>query len=469
MKPMMRKGIFHRLDHESTEIPAHQKKPDLFSGKQLRQLIFPLVVEQILAVFMGMADTIMVASCGEEAVSGISIVDTINVLLIGLFGAMAAGGSVVAAQYIGRKDKKNVARAAGQLFLAIGGLSIFLMTVTLIFNQQLLRLIYGNIGQEVMGQARVYFYLSSLSYPFLAFYNSSAALFRTSGNSKVSMQVSLTANICNIAGNALLIYGFHMGVAGAGLSTLFSRILSAVIMMILLRKQSHFPIDFRFKIDKTMLRRILYIGIPNGLENSIFQLGKLLLSSLTASFGTMAIAANAVAGTVCSLETIPANAIGIALVTVVGQCIGAGDLKQARKYMGKLLKTAYIWLLVLNLTIIPFLKPISSLFHLSGETSALAVKLMLYHSICCMLIHPLSFCLTNGLRAANDVRFTMTVSICSMWICRIVLAYILSLYFGLGLMGIWIAMTIDWLVRAVFFSTRVLNGKWCRYANRNMN
>lgn len=446
-----------------------QNFPELFSGTQLKQLIFPLVIEQILAVFMGMADTIMVASCGEAAVSGISLVDTFSVLLIGLFGAMAAGGSVVTAQYIGRKDEKNVAKAAGQLFLAVGGLSVFLMAVTLLFNQPLLRVIYGAIDEDVMGNARTYFYLSSLSYPFLAFYNSAAALFRAVGNSKVSMQISLFANLFNIAGNALFIFVFHMGVAGAGLSTLISRILSAVLILILLKKQGDFPVEFRLKADKRILSQILYIGVPNGLENSLFQLGKLLLSSLIASFGTIAIAANAVASTICGLEIIPANAIGIAMVTVVGQCIGAGELNQARRYMGKLLKTAYLWLLVLNLSILPFLGTICSMFHLSEETASLAVKLMAYHSICCMLIHPLSFCLTNGLRAANDVRFTMTVSICSMWVCRIVMAYLLSLYFHLGLMGIWIAMTIDWLVRAIFFTARVLSGKWRRYAMRSLN
>lgn len=442
---------------------------ELFTSRQLRQLIFPLVIEQFLAVTMGIAATIMVASCGEAAVSGISIVDTISVLLIGLFGAMAAGGSVVTAQYIGRKDEKKVALASGQLFLAVGGLSVFVMLVTLLFNQSLLRLIYGDIDKEVMGNARTFFYFSSLSYPFLAFYNSAAALFRAIGNSKVSMTVSLFANIFNISGNVLLIYGLQLGVAGAGISTLASRFLSAAIMMVLLKKQTQLPVEFSFRINKGILNQILFIGVPNGLENSIFQLGKLLLSSLTASFGTVAIAANAVAGTICNLEVIPANAIGIAMVTVVGQCIGAGQLEQARKYMGKLLKTAYVWLFALNLIIIPFLNPICDLFKLSGETSALAAKLMLYHSICCMLIHPLSFCLTNGLRAANDVRFTMTVSVCSMWICRIVLAYILSLNLGLGLMGIWIAMTIDWLVRAIIFSHRVLSGKWCRYAFRNIN
>ena len=440
----------------------------IFSNRQLRRLIFPLVIEQFLAVTMGMADTIMVASCGEAAVSGISIVDTISILLIGLFGAMAAGGSVVSAQFLGRKDEKNVARAAGQLFLAVGGLSIILMAIMLLFNQSLLRLIYGAIEEDVMSNARTFFYLSAISYPFLAFYNSAAALFRAVGNSRVSMMISLFANLFHIALNALLIYVFRMGVAGAGISTLVSRFLSAAIILFLLRRQSQLPVEFTLKMDKKMLRQILYIGVPNGLENSIFQLGKLLLSSLTASFGTVAITANAVAGTICNLEVIPANAIGIAMVTVVGQCVGARDVGQARKYMGKLLKTAYIWLLVLNLTIIPLLNPICGLFQLSEETSALAVKLMLYHSICCMLIHPLAFCLTNGLRAANDVRFPMTVSICSMWICRIVLAYIFSLNFGLGLMGIWIAMTVDWLVRAIFFSTRVLSGKWIRYANRSL-
>ncbi|MFR3730051.1 MATE family efflux transporter [Lacrimispora sp.] len=442
---------------------------ELFTKKQLKKLILPLVIEQFLAVAMGMTDTLMVAPVGEAAVSGVSIVDTINVLLIGLFGAMAAGGSVVTAQYIGRRDEKNVSKAAGQLFLAVGGLSIALMVATLIFNESLLRLIYGNISQDVMGNARIYFYLSSLSYPFLAFYNSAAALFRSVGNSGVSMRVSIIANVFNIVGNIIFIFGLHMGVAGSGLSTLISRILCAVIILVLLHRHAGLSVDFTLKIDKSMLRKILYIGVPNGVENSIFQLGKLLLSSLISSFGTVAIAANAVASTICGLETIPATAIGIAMITVVGQCVGSGELDQAKKYMGKLLKTAYIWLIILNLSIIPFLNVITNLFQLSPETSSLAVKLMLYHSICCMIIHPLAFCLTNGLRAAGDVRFTMMVSICSMWICRIVLAYVLSLHLGLGLMGIWIAMTIDWLVRAIFFSLRVLRGKWRRFAYRTLS
>lgn len=442
---------------------------ELFTKKQLKKLILPLVIEQFLAVAMGMTDTLMVAPVGEAAVSGVSIVDTINVLLIGLFGAMAAGGSVVTAQYIGRRDEKNVSKAAGQLFLAVGGLSIALMVATLIFNESLLRLIYGNISQDVMGNARIYFYLSSLSYPFLAFYNSAAALFRSVGNSGVSMRVSIIANVFNIVGNIIFIFGLHMGVAGSGLSTLISRILCAVIILVLLHRHAGLSVDFTLKIDKSMLRKILYIGVPNGVENSIFQLGKLLLSSLISSFGTVAIAANAVASTICGLETIPATAIGIAMITVVGQCVGSGELDQAKKYMGKLLKTAYIWLIILNLSIIPFLNVITNLFQLSPETSSLAVKLMLYHSICCMIIHPLAFCLTNGLRAAGDVRFTMMVSICSMWICRIVLAYVLSLHLGLGLIGIWIAMTIDWLVRAIFFSLRVLRGKWRRFAYRTLS
>lgn len=440
---------------------------EMFSKVQLRRLIFPLVIEQILAVAMGMADTIMVASCGEAAVSGISLVDTISILLIGLFGAMAAGGSVVAAQYIGRGDKDKVARAAGQLFLAVGGLSLGIMAVTLIFNRPLLRITFGNIDSDVMKNARIYFYLSSLSYPFLAFYNSAAALFRAVGNSRVSMETSLAANLLNIVGNALLIFVFDLGVMGAGLSTLISRTFSAFIIFLLLKRQTEVPVSFTLRFDKQLLRQILYIGIPNGLENSIFQLGKLLLSSLTATFGTVAIAANAVAGTICSLEVIPANAVGIAMITVVGQCIGAKEFTQARQYMGRLLKTTYIWLVALNLCLLPFMGTICSFFHLSEETASLASRIMIYHGVCCMVVHPLAFCQANGLRAANDVRFTMLVSIGSMWVCRIVLAYILSLNFGLGLMGIWYAMTIDWVVRAIFFTTRLLSGKWLKYAGRN--
>lgn len=437
----------------------------MFTDKALRKLIFPLVIEQLLAVAMGMFDTMMVATCGESAVSGISIVDTISILLIGLFGAMASGGAVVAAQYIGRKDEAKVARASNQLFLAVGGLAVILMAAALLFNRQILQLIYGSIEARVMGNARIYFYLSALSYPFLGIYNGGAALFRAVGNSRVSMFVSLIANVLNVAGNAILIYGFGMGVAGAGISTLVSRILSAVLICVFIKRKGDVPVSGGIRLDWGIMRRILYIGVPNGVENSIFQLGKILLSSLIASFGTMAITANAVTGNVGSFQLIPTNAIGIAMITVVGQCVGAGKKDEARKYLWKLIRIAYIFVTIIGIVLVVAARPVCGMYHLSQKTADLTVQLLTYNCICCMLVHPLSFALANGLRAANDVRFTMLVSIISMWTCRIVLAYILARNMGLGVMGVWIAMTIDWLVRGVVFTWRVVRGGWEKHMN----
>lgn len=432
----------------------------MFTDEQLKKLVFPLVIEQMLAMTMGLVDTMMVASCGEAAVSGISLVDTISFLLIGLFGAMSSGGAVVVAQYFGKGDKDKVARASGQLFLAVTAAALAFMAVALIWNGQLLGLIYGNVEADVMGNARTYFYISAVSFPFLAVYNGGAALFRAVGNSRVSMQVSLFANILNIAGNALLIYGFRMGVAGAGFSTLFSRALSAGVICAILMKRGDVPVRWQMRFDWLIMRRILYIGIPNGLENSIFQLGKILVSSLIASFGTASITANAVVGSVGNFQLIPTNAVGMAIITVVGQCVGAGEYEQARKYLYKLLRAAYVFVFVIGIGVIVLGGPVCSLYHLSEETTHLTRVVMIYNCICCMLIHPLAFAQPNGLRAAGDVRFTMLVSIGSMWTCRIGLAYVLGRGMGLGLLGVWIAMTTDWLVRAIFFTARIMTGKW---------
>lgn len=435
----------------------------MFTNKQLRKLVIPLVLEQLLSVTIGMADTMMAASCGEAAVSGIALVDTISVLLIGMFSAMASGGAVTVAQYIGKGDREKVARASNQLFLSVTALSLMFMTAALFGNRQILALIYGQIDAEVMRSARIYFYFNAVSFPFLGIYNSGAALFRAVGNSKVSMQVSLFSNILNVAGNALFIYGFGMGVAGAALSTLVSRILSAAVICFMLRRRKDVPVSRKIGLDRPVLNKILYIGIPSGLENSIFQVGKILLSSLIAGFGTAAITANAVTGSVGNFQLIPAGAVGTAIVTVVGQCVGAGEYKQARQYMFKLLWMAYFFVAIIGIGLIIFREPVFALYQLSEETTRLTEKLLLYHCICCMLMHPMSFALPNGLRAAGDVRFTMVVAIASMWICRLGLAFFLAKAMNMGVFGVYIAMTADWLVRGICFLLRVLTGKWEKY------
>lgn len=438
----------------------------MFSNSDLKKLIIPLVIEQVLNVTIGMADTMMVSSCSEASVSGISLVDQINFLLVGMLGAMASGGAVVAAQFMGKGDKDMVGKASKQLFLAVVGVALLFMAAALLLNRQLLVLIYRQLEPDVMTAARTYFYITAVSYPFLGIYNSGAALFRAVGDSKVSMNVSFVANLLNVAGNALLIYGFHWDVAGAATSTLVSRIVCAVVICVLLGRSGDLVMDKGWKLDKGILGKIFYIGVPNGIENSIFQVGKLIVSSMIAGFGTAAITANAVVGSIGNFQNVPGNAMGMSMITVVGQCIGAGDEEQAKFYLKKLLKIAYFFMVVIGVFLILFSKPICSMYHLSTATAELTVKVLVYQCVCCMLVHPLSFALASGLRAAGDVKYTMVVAIASMWICRIVLAYILGVYLEMGLFGVWIAMTTDWLVRAVCFVARVWTGKWTVNKNR---
>lgn len=439
----------------------------MFSKEQLKKLIIPLMIEQLLVVMVGMVDTIMISPFGEAAVSGISLVDSINVLLSGLFSAMATGGAVVCAQYIGQKNQKKACEAANQLMLAVLFLAGVIMVLSLVGNQWILKVIYRDLETEVMTNARTYFYLSAVSYPFLAAYSAGTALFRAMGNSKISMYTSTAMNLINIVGNAILLYVFSMGVAGAALATLVSRMVAAGIVIVLLMNQNgqlHLNRGFRLGFSWETICRILRIGIPNGLENSIFQIGKLIVAGMVSSFGTSAITANAVSNTVCSFEVIAGNAIGLAMITVVGQCVGAGELAEAKKYVGKLMKYAYLAVFATNLLVVVFLDPICTAYQLLPETEVLAKQVILYHSICCVLIWPASFTLPNALRAANDVKFTMIASISTMWIFRIGLSYVLAKPLGLGLLGVWMAMTIDWVARAVLFIGRFLSGAWKKQA-----
>ena len=447
-----------------------QKKTNIgtmFSGKDLRKLIIPLVIEQTLAVMVGMADTIMIASRGEQAVSGVSIVDTIAVLLIGLFSALATGGAVVSAQFIGRKDKENASKAANQLVVAIGSMALFVMLLSLVFNKQILQLIYRNIEPQVMEYARTYFYITAVSFPFLALYNAGAALFRAMGNSKVSMKASLMMNIINVLGNAFFLFVMNMSVEGVALATLLSRIVAALIMLFLIRKPTneiHIDERFRLGFDWKMIKRILNIGVPNGMENSIFQLGKLMVQGVTASFGTAAIAANAVANTVASFEVIPGNAMSLAMITIVGQCVGAADEEQMRYYVKKLIKIAYIALIALNSVLLLGMDGIVWLYQLEPETAEIARQLMLCHGGFAMVVWPLAFVMPNALRAANDVKFTMVISMFSMWTFRILFSYLLAKGLHMGVLGVWLAMIIDWFFRGTCFLMRFLKGGYRKHS-----
>ena len=435
----------------------------MFTRKDIVRLMVPLVIEQVLAVAIGMADTMMVSSCGEAAVSGVSLVDSINVLLINIFSALATGGSIICAQYIGRDDHANANASAKQLIVATFLISAAIMIICLFGNAPILSVVFPNTEKSVMNNCITYFFWSAISYPFLGVYNAGAALFRSMGNSRITMIISLAMNLLNICGNAILIFGCGMGVAGAAIATLASRIFGAVIILYLLRWRSHgITLDslLHWRLDFKMIRTILKIGIPNGLENGMFQIGKILVQGLVASFGTVAIAANAVGNSIASMATIPGAAVGLGMITIVGQCIGAKRYDEAKRYMFRLTGLANVLMIFVNIILFLLLNPLIGLFNLSAETASITSVLLIYHGIMSSILWPMAFTLPNGLRAANDVKYTMLVSVISMWACRIGLSYILASFLNLGVLGVWIAMTIDWAVRIIFFLGRVISGKW---------
>ena len=435
----------------------------MFTRKDLIKLIVPLIIEQILVVTVGMADGIMVARVGEAAVSGVSIVDSVNILLIGLFSAMATGGAVVSSQFLGQKNEKNASRAGKQLIVVSLALSVVIMVITLAGRNMILNMLFKGVEPDVMLNARTYFFYSALSYPFLAVYNACAALFRSMGNSKISMKISIAANLMNITGNAILIFGFNMGVAGAAISTLVSRIFSSIMLFILLRdKKLPIYIDniLQYRPDMFMIKRILRIGIPNGLENSVFQVGKIFVQGIVAGLGTAAITANSIAGNIGGLGVLPGSAIGLALITVVGQSVGAGDYDGVKKYTKKLMLMTHVTMAVLNVIIIILIPVIIKIYRVSDTTAEIASALMLYHSILASFFWPPSFALPNALRAAGDVKYTMWVSMVSMWVWRIALSYILAIMFDIGVFGVWIAMTVDWVFRSICFVYRLHKEKY---------
>ena len=437
----------------------------LFSRDALIRLIVPLIIEQLLLMTVGMADTVMVTTAGEATVSGVSLVDNINTLIIQIFSALSTGGAVVVAQYLGRQETHSAKTAAKQLLYVMTGISAVLMILALIFRQHILSLIFGQVEPAVMDSALVYFLLTAAAYPFMGIYNAGAALFRAMGNSKVSMINSFIINVINILVNAILIFGFGMGAAGAGIGTLVSSIAAAVIIMVMLRHPGlTVQVDdiFHFEFNGSMIRRILFIGIPTGMENGMFQAGKLMVLNLITTFGTSAVAANAIANSISGVINVPGSAMGLAIITVIGRCIGAGDTRQAVHYTKLLVGCSYLSMLIMGSALFFSADFLVTLFNLSPEAMAMASQVLKLCAIANMLFWPMAFTLPNSLRAAGDAVFTMAVSLTTMFVCRVALSYVFACSWGLGLglLGVWLAMFCDWIVRAVCFLWRYWRGSW---------
>ncbi len=438
-------------------------KPPLFSNKYLFALIGPLLIETLLSVTIGMMDTIMVARVGEFAVSGVSLVDALSNLIIFLLSAFATGGAVVASQYLGKQDRKSSCFAAKQLIYISLIFSVAISLPLFIFREGTLGLIYGKTEESVMGAAVDYFTPILISYPFLALLNSANALFRAMGKSRITMVVSMIMNAINISGNAFFIYVLDMGTFGAGLASLISRVVACIFMLYKVTRTKetiHVEHIFRPELSASMIARIMKIALPSGIENCIFHIGKILVSSTIASFGTASIAANAVFNALGTFANIPGTAVGMASVAVIGQCCGARDYKAAEHYGWKLLALTYIMMGVTSAVMFILSPELAMLYNLSDEAYSLAVESIRLNMVQTLFAWPLAFTIPNFLRAAGDAKFTMYVSIASMWLFRVLLSRVLGVNLGMGFIGVCWGMFIDWYCRGIFYTVRFIKGKW---------
>ncbi len=446
--------------------PTLPKERQRFGNRELFALILPILVEQLLTMLVGIADTLMVSYAGEAAVSGVSLVNQLNNVFIFVFGAVASGGAVVASQYIGRNDRENGVAASSQLLMITVLISAFLMGISILFRSQILSLLFGRVEPDVMEASLTYLVISALSFPALAVYNSAAALFRSMGKTKAIMNISIVMNAINVIGNAIGIFVLQAGVVGVAVPSLVSRTFAAVIMLILCFEKKNTLYVQMGKVlawNGKMLKRILNIAVPNGVENGLFQLSKVAISSIVALFGTVQIAANGVAQSFWSMASLFCIAFGYAFVTVIGQCMGAGDIEAADYYNKKLLRITYIGSAAWNLLIMILTPFVLTLYSLSDDTKKLVILLVVIHSVFNVILCPVAFSLSNGLRAAGDIRFTMYASVFATVVCRVIFSIAFGVWMNLGVIGICLAMVGDWMVKAALIQVRYRSRKWTRF------
>ncbi|WP_410496186.1 MATE family efflux transporter [Cellulosilyticum sp. ST5] len=446
--------------YDSSKIDSDNK---LFSNKALWVLLFPIIIEQLLNSFMGMADTMMVSNVGSSAISAVSLVDSINVLVIQVFSAMATGATIICSQFLGRGDERRTNKAARQVVLTMVVISVTLTILLISCRSWLLSFIFGQVESEVMADAKVYFLITVLSYPFIALFNAGSAFYRAGGNSKFPMKIAVVSNLLNIIGNIILIFGFHMGVAGAALSTLISRIFCCMVVFYFLGKPKQ-PIVLneylKIRPDFPLIGMILSVGVPAGIENGMFQFGKLAIQSTVSTLGTAAIAAQAMTNILETVNGIAAIGIGIGLMTIVGQCMGAGRKEEAKYYIVKLTGYAEVAIILSCLFAMAITKPITYLAGMEAESAKLCFEMMIAITIVKPFVWVLSFIPAYGMRAAGDVKFSMIVSTLTMWLCRVALCVYLCKVWGFGPIAVWIGMFADWTIRGIIFSIRFFSGKW---------
>lgn len=438
----------------------------MFSNKDLRNMIVPLFFEQLLVMLVGIMDTFIVSYAGEAAVSGVSLVNSFNTIFIYLFTALASGGAVVISQYIGNQDKKNSILSSSQLVMFSCIFSIVVSVVVLLFQKPILSGLFGRVDGDVMEACMTYLRISAYSYPFIAIYNAGASLYRSMAKTKTTMNISLVSNLINIIGNYIGVFVLHAGVAGVAVPSLIARAFSAIVITCLCfdaQLAAYYTKEGILTWDSAMLKRMLKIAVPNGIENGIFQFVKVALSSVVALFGTYQIAANGIAQSIWSLAALMGVALGPVYITVIGQCMGKQDTSQAKYYFKKLNRLALVLSLVWNVLIFLITPGWMKFYQVSQETIQMVIYLVAIHNFFNAFVYPFSGPLSNGLRAAGDVKITMIVSVASTVLARFVFSLLFAIYFNLGVIGIALAMCLDWSLRAVIFYLRYRSGKWMNF------
>lgn len=443
--------------------PLLSSERQRFSNSALKAIIVPLLIEQLLQLVVGLADTMMVSYAGEEVVAGVGLDTMIYTVFIYLFTSISAGGAIVVSQYLGNKKRESADLAASQIFHLGGLLSVCCMILMLLFGSGLLKIMYPQTEPETMDACITYMQIVAISFPANALYNAGSAVYRSMGRTKVTMWVSLSANLINVAGNAIGIFALKAGAAGVAWPTTISWFVAAVIMTgLCLKKGNEVCIIPKhvFRLNRSMSKRILGVAIPNSIENTLFQAAKVVLGMLVATFGTSQIAANTTGQTIWSLSACINTSMATVFITVVGQCVGAWDTEAAEWYIRKLTRLSLVLAVIWNI-IVTALTPLMLLFYdLSDETKHLLLIIVIIHNVFCAFVQPFSGPLSGGLRAAGDIKFSMWNSIFTTVICRTFLSFLLAKWLGMGVIGITLAMVLDWCIKAVINIWRFKSGKW---------
>lgn len=450
---------------QSVRGKGHAEESRLFTNRALGALFLPLIAEQVLNHLVGLADSMMVSYIGEAAVAGVSVIHGAIQFLTGLLAAMTTGGAVVIGQYWGNREKEKALEAVCQLVWFIGAASMLIVLLMYLLEPLFWRVLFGEIAADVKLEGENYFKIAAASLPFLAFYGAGAAIFRITGHAKTPMLIMLAMNIFNVLGNAVLGYAAGLGTTGVAISTLMARILAAGILLALLVQPGR-PLRLiqnrGIRFDWLMLRRIWRVGVPFGIENGFFYMGRILVLSLVSTFGTMSIAAGSVAGSISVFTTMLGMAVNLGATAVISQCVGLGDYRQAKYYHKKIMSAVFFMHLLVNICIIAALPLVLRAYNLSEETAALTARIVIWHAVMAVFVWPLAYTQPTTFRAAGDARYPMMVGAATMLLCRVAMAYVLGSCFGMGVMGVFAAIFLDWIVKAVLFTRYYASGRWMR-------